>query len=415
MAVNPLEELALYPNMMKWRGTWTSSEQYFKNDIAISPLNTAPYILVGETAVLTSTDPSLDPLWEELAPAITGIGSIQAGAGITVTNPTGPVATVINDGVITVTQGTNISVDNTDPHNPIVSTNGVITGVQAGAGISVGGLTVAPTITNVGIRTLTVGAGLHSDNDPNNPSISSTGVLNITASTGISVSAGQTPTIANTGVISLLAGNAGITVNNTVPTAPVISNSGVISLTAGNGITLSGTAQNPIISAKGPILSSAGQFVATVTSPASPTNAIEYILTPPFPSPNAFTTYLSTGAPDATGGFMIDLSTVNLFLSGSGTPLVTDRVDIVIADLTTTAPTPIQVAIGTISMVVTNNTYPFQTRSGSYFIDVAAVRGTGFRQLDAIYYSNNTASATLESNTYGADFINVIYYPSGFQ
>ena len=413
MAVNPLEELVLYPNMMKWRGTWTSSEQYFKNDIVISPINTAPYILIGETAVLTSTDPSLDPLWEELAPSITGIQSVQGGAGITVTNPTGPVATIINDGVIQVTQGTNIQVDNSDPRNPIVSTSGLITGVQAGDGISVGGLTIVPTITNTGIRTLAVGPGLQSDNDPNNPSIFSTAVLTITGSSGINVTSGQTPTITNTGVLSVLSGNAGITVNNTVPTAPVISNSGVISITAGNGITLSGTAQNPIISGKGPVLSSAGLFAATTTSPAAPGTAIEYIISPP--AANIFTTYLNSGAPDVTGGFMIDLSTVNLFLAGSGTPLVTDVVDIVISDNTTTAPTPIQFVIGSISMVITGNSYPFQTRSSSYFVDVATIRAGGFRVLDAIYYSNGTTSASLESNTYGAGDINVTYFPAGFQ
>lgn len=119
--LSPLEQLYAYPTMMKWRGTWVDTEQYLKNDVVISPLNTSSYILANETASLVPTDPSLDPNWDELSPATTGVTSVNAGAGISVTDAAGPNVTISNDGVITLTEGANIKVDNTDPQNPIVN------------------------------------------------------------------------------------------------------------------------------------------------------------------------------------------------------------------------------------------------------------------------------------------------------
>lgn len=119
--LSPLEQLYAFPTMMKWRGTWVGTEQYFKNDVVISPINSSSYILVNETVSLIPTDPSLDPNWDELSPATVGVTSVNGGAGITVTNPTGPNVTVINDGVITVTEGTNIIIDRTDPPNLIIN------------------------------------------------------------------------------------------------------------------------------------------------------------------------------------------------------------------------------------------------------------------------------------------------------
>ena len=84
----PLERLAEFPNMMNWRGTWLVTEQYLKNDVVVSPSNGSSYILT-ETSLLNGTDPSINAEWAELAPAATGVTQINAGAGITVTNPTG--------------------------------------------------------------------------------------------------------------------------------------------------------------------------------------------------------------------------------------------------------------------------------------------------------------------------------------
>lgn len=134
--LSPLELLQLYPTMMKWRGTWVETEQYLKNDVVISPLNSSSYILANETASLIPTDPSLDGNWEELSPATVGVTSVNAGAGITVVNPSGPNVTVSNAGVITLVEGTNVLINNLDPRNPIINaTTPVLTTVALGFGL----------------------------------------------------------------------------------------------------------------------------------------------------------------------------------------------------------------------------------------------------------------------------------------
>jgi len=132
--LSPLELLLEYPTMMKWRGTWVDTEQYLKNDVVISPINSASYILANVTTSLHNVDPSLDPNWEELAPSVVGVTSVNPGAGIDVRDPTGPNVTVINTGVITVIQGANISVNNTNPQAPVISaTTPSLTTISSGA------------------------------------------------------------------------------------------------------------------------------------------------------------------------------------------------------------------------------------------------------------------------------------------
>lgn len=79
-----------------------------------------------------------------------GVESVTAGTGITVNNtdPANPV--VANDGVLTVVAGTNITVNATDPNNPIVSataTGGQVDSVTAANGtITIAGTAVDPTV-----------------------------------------------------------------------------------------------------------------------------------------------------------------------------------------------------------------------------------------------------------------------------
>jgi len=67
-----------------------------------------------------------------------GVASIVAGANITVdaTDPQNPVVTGENGGVQSVVAGTNITVDNTDPDNPIVSSVAGGTGTVTSVAIS---------------------------------------------------------------------------------------------------------------------------------------------------------------------------------------------------------------------------------------------------------------------------------------
>jgi len=285
--LSPLELLYAYPTMMKWRGTWVETEQYIKNDVVISPINSSSYILANETASLVPTDPSLDANWDELSPATIGVTSVNAGAGINVTDPSGPNVTVSNDGVITLTEGANVHIDNTDPQNPIVS--------------------------------------------------------------------------ATTPVIT------------TVVLASVIS---------------------------------------PINFPTAPTDAGSFIFTPPTPT-NIFYSYFLTGAPEATGVFNIDLTGINIFLSGTGAVTAGDKVDVLIIDTFTQPSTPIAVNIGSITINPTGNVYPFQIRPSTYIANIANVRATGFRVPTQFAFLNSTATATLEANCWGD--ISATYYPEGLQ
>ena len=68
----------------------------------------------------------------------TSVQSIQAGPGITVdsSDPQNPIISTSASGLASVQPGTGISVDNTDPANPIINNDGVL-GIVAGTGITV--------------------------------------------------------------------------------------------------------------------------------------------------------------------------------------------------------------------------------------------------------------------------------------
>jgi len=188
---NPLEILAILPNVMNWRGTWDVTEQYFKNDVVVSPVNQASYILNGQNSSFGGADPTLNPDWIELSLPTTGVASVSAGAGMAL-NPLGTSTNPIldNAGVRTLTQGAGIIVDNTDPRNPSVENAGVIT-VRQGSGINIDNSNPqSPLIENDGVIFVdSIGAGINVDNtDPKNPIVSNTGIVAVSAGTGISVS-----------------------------------------------------------------------------------------------------------------------------------------------------------------------------------------------------------------------------------
>jgi len=411
MSSNPLERLSEFPNMMNWRGTWLVTEQYLKNDVVVSPLNGSSYILI-ETSLLDGTDPSINAEWDELAPAATGISQISAGAGITVTNPLGPIVTVINAGVITLIDGNDIIIDNTDPQNPIVNST-ALTGVTPGLGIQISGLANNPTITNTGVRTLAVGAGLTSDLDPNNPSIGTTAVLSISQGNGISVTGGQTATITNTGVVTVGSSGVGITVDNTNPQQPVLTNTGVLSIIAGDNVTVS-VGVNPIVSALVPQLTEVSLFPTSVY-PVGPAGVISIAFFQPATA-GIFETYILSGAPDPFGTFILDLTSINMFMDAATNVVAGDKVSIYLTDNVNTAPVDINYLIGEITMNDTSTpptAYPFQIRPSFYAVDVATLRATGFRVPALIDFSDDTTAANIEITSWSTYGTNTVYYPNG--
>ena len=119
-------------------------------------------------------DPTSSP--SDWGPPFTAVASIVAGTGITIdaTDPENPIVT--NDGVLSVVGGTGITVDITDPNNPIVIIdNNVVmtTSIYDPAAIAeqLVGLIAAQTLTN---KTLTA---------PIIATISNTGLLTLPTST----------------------------------------------------------------------------------------------------------------------------------------------------------------------------------------------------------------------------------------
>jgi hypothetical protein len=172
---NQLSRLNILPNALNWRGGWSVSDQYYRNDVVISPNDGYGYILT-----VTSLQGGVDPAgnladWIGIAPATGGgINSIVAGAGI--------------------------SIDNTNPQIPVVNNTGVLTAV-AGLGLTNIGSSTEPEFDNNGVLSLAVApaSGLALSGTLENPILSSTGLFTLLASNGIvNAATAQDPSLENT-------------------------------------------------------------------------------------------------------------------------------------------------------------------------------------------------------------------------
>jgi len=142
--------------------------------------------------------------------------------------------------VLSVTGGTGINVNNTDPTNPVVSNAGVLS-VAVGAGLSASASTGAITLTNTGVRQLQAGTGISLSSATGNVTISATGggggggggaqTLQLMTPSGVPTASG-------------LSGNISGSFLN-------LSNTGILQMTAGPGISLSGNQLNKTITATG--------------------------------------------------------------------------------------------------------------------------------------------------------------------
>lgn len=98
---------------------------------ALPTIDGVQSVVAGTGISVDNTDPANPVL------AATGLQSIEAGDGINidVTDPVNPV--IEATGVQSVVAGDNVTIDNTDEQNPIVSANGIVEEVIAGTGIAV--------------------------------------------------------------------------------------------------------------------------------------------------------------------------------------------------------------------------------------------------------------------------------------
>lgn len=224
------------------------------------------------STVLTPADAALMLNQFEQAESIvtSGIESIVAGTNITVdnTDPLNPIVSVTSGGsgtVESVVAGTGITVDDTDPANPIVSVTGGVTGVVetivAGTNVTVDDTDPANPIISVSglVESVVAGSNITVDNtDPLNPIINGEngGVQSVTAGTNVSVDNTDpaNPIVSTTGFVQSIVAGDNITVDNTDPANPIVTgeNGGVQSVTAGTDISVDNTdPANPIVSATG--------------------------------------------------------------------------------------------------------------------------------------------------------------------
>ena len=115
-----LETLRQFPLTMQWRAEWAITTQYVKNDVVISSIDRAIYVLLI-TSELGGTDPSVNSNWFPITSPTSGVTDLFAEDGVdNIGSGTNPI--LANTGIITVRPGSNISITGT-ASNPIV--NGV--------------------------------------------------------------------------------------------------------------------------------------------------------------------------------------------------------------------------------------------------------------------------------------------------
>ena len=411
---SPFQRLAVLPTAMNWRGSWVVTQDYFLNDVVISPINGSSYILTGTISLVGGLDPSLNPVFEELSPLSTGITGIAAGPGIIVDNTNPQIPIIENNGVRTLTgDGVSIVVDNTDPNNPVITSLALNT-ITGQSGISVNNANPQnPIITNSGVRSL---APLDASITVSAPTgavvLSANGLADVTAGVGIGLAGTvQSRQITNTGVVSLAVG-AGL--SSTGGVNPTIANTGVLTIAAADAsIIVAGTVQNRTIRTSAPVLTRA--FTANITqafAPAAPATNLNFNVVVPA-SPNIVRDYLFGGAPDAAGVFLFDLTPIIIRFVASGGPIVVqNNVSLRFIDgvnaITYTSPTILnetQLSVGT--------AYPVNSGLGNVYMDIADARTAGFRVLTGLQIANNTNGEMLITslpNLYSAQ-----YLPLGLQ
>jgi len=408
-----IERLNILSTAMNWRGQWVADEQYFQNDVVTSPINNGTYIC-AITSFRSSIDPSTDAAWGEVSATSTGVASLQQGVGISIdnTDPNQPI--INNDGVLFIDGGTSITVDNTDPTNPVISST-AIAAISPGNGINIDNtIPTVPVISNAGVVQIT-GVDILVSGPPQNPTIINTGVVSVVGSAGIAVSSATGDvTITNTGVNTLTAISPGISIGGP-PQNPTITNTGVVSIAAADAsIVVGGTQQNPTISAVTPKLTTlytalnfggfsiiAGNSTGSIGfgQPAAPTFLTTTVANPPAGFPNA--------------AFMFDFSSLLCYfvdsLSFSGTTTIVIKFHDSVTNSTYSPalfPNTLNIIASATSQI--NAPYPFQLSTAYY--DIAEAYTAGIRTITSVLIENNTGSriSCLFSGS-----VYATYYPAG--
>lgn len=391
---NPLERLGLLPNTMNWRGGWSATQQYYQNDVVVSPTNLASYILNGKTVLRDGGDPISNPDWIELSATSTGVLEVQAGPGITLSG-TQTIPVIENAGVITIVPlgGGGIVLGGT-PNNPIISTTAIQTIIAGDTFIGVNTAGGSSTITNNGVHTVIGGSGISVDTtDPNNP------------------------VIRNEGVLTIASAGTGITVNNGTGPNPTIQNDGVLELTQGTGgITITGSKANYTISVTPPTLPIL--TVLTVGGVSSPQPLTDFSVNPNdsrvryLVSSTVISTSIANGDP---GVWVLDLSGIQFANSNQTIPNPSILQCSVSQDIGFILVYDVPAANGGVMSLEPSliSPSPVVCNGGQIILEPAVLKAAGFTQLRGLQFTNKTGFDIFYTSF--PSRIVAYYYPDGVQ
>ena len=301
---DPLNRLNALPTAVNWRGEWSPTIVYYRNDIVVSPLTAGTYInIIPSTTILGGADPSINAVaWYAFGIGAGGLEEITGSEYITVGPTTTPKIT--NNGVITLDIGRNLN-NLTSDQFPTLEDTGV-NSILANPGILVTPGSAGPTITNTGVTQIVAYplSGLAFGTGTGNVTIQYTGKQSVNSlpGSGITVGTGQSPLVTNTGLLSLAVG-AGLA-NISTPQTPNIINTGVLDI-SGSGITVTGFPSIEL-STLHPSVSLIGTLVNAVMTPPSLVNQVGRIPITQIPG-SVWATSIATQTPYSSGTFIINL------------------------------------------------------------------------------------------------------------
>jgi len=412
---SPLNRLNALPTAVNWRNeAWSPTELYYRNDIVISELTGGAYINISPSATLRGGgEPSTNPTeWYVFGEGAAGVQEIQGTQYITV----GPTSTpqITNNGVCEIAIGQNLNNLGTQ-NDPILEDLG-ITSVLFNPGISVTGNTV----TNTGVIHVNGGAGI-TVTGSSDLTISHTGVVSLTQAPtpGLTVGAGATPLITNTGLLSVIA-STGL-VNDGTPQAPELRNDGVIDISGSSSIlvtdfpTIKLSTVNPSISLVGILDSNVVMTPPTTNYPTPSRIPVTQI------AGSVWATSIATQQPYSTGTFTLFITLgTNIFTTSSSGASAFGPTTITIYDSVNNKVYPATQGFTDYNLLASSSRLfssqirvirPALTR---IVIDLAKLWATGFRQMTHIQISQRGGTLGSANLTLTSHNINILAaYNSG--
>jgi len=384
------------PLAVNWLGDWLPTTTYFKNDVVVSPINTASYIMIGPpTSIQGGQDPSINTTnWFQYGRSIDTVQNIRVGEGIelagTDTNPL-----VKNVGIVSIVPGDGFSNIGTAV-DPILACE-TLTAIIPDVGIDVFGLPI-PNIVNTGVTYIRNGAGISLTYVNGIANIASTGLESLSAApsaqSGLTVSAGTIKTITNTGLLSVIHGT-GI-INDGTATEPELRNGGVVSVIPLNpSMTVIPSGSQIKIGSNKPVKTLV--WNPTITTQMTPNSIYNQVGTIPITqAPGLWADCLATGVPFGIGYFALTFP-FTLKVAGQFITVSTLTLTMTLVDGVNSKSFNILFNLQVANLTPPSNNQIFFTL-GTRFIDLQALRATGFRVLTAIQFKIGTiGSLTLQS------------------